>query len=240
MNDYKTMRFVDRVGDNYLFRGGAPIANGVFDTDLPTALRNADKSIQLPPQFYLVVICLLHPNADDDPSLIAELNYFKDHKLEGEAHFWDTLGTDRCYFSTPSYQRGAMLKWVDQWFAEPLIWNVAMLRQWLETSQTPYKPPEVSGLPCVFYVHCSGGCDRTGEMIGGYRLRYNGYSWMQMWSEQPCGRPMGCGNYRALQWYAAWLNENYGFTLSGMGEDGGCFDNNQVHKPCSPPTNSPA
>jgi hypothetical protein len=84
MNDYKTMRFVDRVGNNYLFRGGAPIANGAFDTDLPTALRNADKSIQLPPQFYLVVICLLHPNADDDPSLIAELNYFKDHKLVGK------------------------------------------------------------------------------------------------------------------------------------------------------------
>jgi hypothetical protein len=60
-----------------------------------------------------------------------------------------------------------------------------------------------------------------------------------MWSEQPCGRPMGCGNYRALQWYAMWLNENYGFTLSGIGEDGGCFDNNQVHKPCSPLLGSP-
>jgi hypothetical protein len=153
MNDYKAMRFVDRVGNNYLFRCGAPIANGAFDTDLPTALRNADKSIQLPLQFYLVMICLLHPNADDAPTLIAELNYFKDHKLVGEVHFWDTLGTDRCYFISPSYQRGPLLKWVDQWFAEPLIWSVAMLRQWLESSQTPYKPPEVSGLPCVFYVH---------------------------------------------------------------------------------------
>ena len=73
-------------------------------------------------------------------------------------------------------------------------------------------------------------------MIGAYRLRYNGRSWAQMWSEQPCGRPMGCGNYRALQWYAFWLNETYGLRLSDIGEDSGCYDGNsrKVLKLCSP------
>jgi hypothetical protein len=241
MNDYKTMRFVDRVGGNYLYRGGAPILDdGTYDKDLPTALRNADKSIQLPPRFYLVIICLLHPNADDDPTLIAELNYFSDkkqgHQDIGEVHFWDTLGTDRCYFTTPEKERGPLLRSLAQWFGEPLLWRVATLRQWLETGQTPYKPKPVTDLPCVFYVHCSGGCDRTGEMIGAYRLRYNGLSWTQMWNEQPCGRPMGCGNYRALQWYAYWLNETLGFKLSGMGEEGGCYDGDSrsVKRLCSP------
>ena len=53
-------------------------------------------------------------------------------------------------------------------------------------------------------------------MIGGYRLRCMDYSWLSMWQEQPCNfqgqpRPMGCNNYRALQWYAFWLNATLGF-----------------------------
>ena len=73
-------------------------------------------------------------------------------------------------------------------------------------------------------------------MIGAYRLRYNGRSWADMWAEQPCRRPMGCGNYRALQWYAFWLNENYGLKISDIGEDSGCYDGNssKVLKLCSP------
>ena len=47
---------------------------------------------------------------------------------------------------------------------------------------------------------------------------------------------MGCGNYRALQWYAFWLNENYGLKISDIGEDSGCYDGNtsKVLKLCSP------
>jgi hypothetical protein len=68
MAEYGSLRFVDKVGNNFLFRGGAPIVNGAFDTDLPAKLKNAYMPLQLPPQFYLVVICLLHPNVDDSPS----------------------------------------------------------------------------------------------------------------------------------------------------------------------------
>lgn len=97
MAEYGSVRFVDKVGNNLLFRGGAPIVNGAFDTDLPAKLKNA--YLPLPSTavlFYLVVICLLHPNVDDSPSIIHELSYFRDNPLAGEAHFWDTLGTDRC------------------------------------------------------------------------------------------------------------------------------------------------
>jgi hypothetical protein len=233
---YGSVRFVDKVGNNLLFRGGAPIENGAYDKDLPGKLKNAYMPLQLPPQFYLVIICLLHPNKDDSPAIAAELRNFHDNPLAGEVHLWDTLGTERCYFTTAPDERDRLVKSLDRWLGDPLIWRVATLRQWLESSQPPYKPAAVISLPCVFYVHCSGGCDRTGEMIGGYRLRYNAKSWAQMWAEQPCKRPMGCGNYRALQWYAFWLNETYGLKLSGIGEDGGCYDgdSSRTLKLCSP------
>ena len=54
-----------------------------------------------------------------------------------------------------------MVKWVEQWFADPLIWNVAMLRQWLETSQTPYKPPQVS--VCLAFFTCIAAAAAIGR-----------------------------------------------------------------------------
>ena len=86
-------------------------------------------------------------------------------------------------------------------------------------------------------MHCDGGCDRTAELIGAYRLRYNGYTWSQMWGEQPCERPLGCNNYRAVQWYAFWLNKMLGFNITGIGEDGGCSDPEEgLWTPWSPPS----
>jgi hypothetical protein len=125
---------------------------------------------------------------------------------------------------------------------DPLIWRVATLRSWLEDPSTlPIQPLPQPAQPLVVYVHCSGGCDRTGEMIGAYRLRYMPSSWtmadawLNMCKEHPCDLPMGCNNYRAVQWYAFWLNQTLGFSLTGIGEnDGGCNDAGVVRSVCSP------
>jgi hypothetical protein len=37
-----------------------------------------------------------------------------------------------------------------------------------------------------------------------------------------------------VEWYAFWLNATQGFNLTGIGEDGGCYDPDGTHKPCSP------
>jgi hypothetical protein len=41
MAEYGSLRYVDKVGNNLLFRGGAPIEDGTFDKDLPAKLKNA-------------------------------------------------------------------------------------------------------------------------------------------------------------------------------------------------------
>jgi hypothetical protein len=53
-----------------------------------------------------------------------------------------------------------------------------------------------------------------------------------------CGRPLGCNNYRALQWYAFWLNQTQGFKLNYIGVDGGCTDK-VIHGICAPPDGVP-
>ena len=60
-----------------------------------------------------------------------------------------------------------------------------------------------SDAPTVMYVHCSAGCDRTGEFIGAYAMRYLGYNVTTAMGEacRQCGR---CPNYfssSALGWW---------------------------------------
>lgn len=58
-------------------------------------------------------------------------------------------------------------------------------------------------------------------------------AWLNMWKEHPCSKPMGCNNYMATQWYAFWLNQTKGYSLSGIGEDGGCNNAGTVERLCA-------
>ena len=61
---------------------------------------------------------------------------------------------------------------VDSWLRDPFVNRVDALRRWLAD-------PSELGIngPVVVYVHCFGGCERTGELIGSYALRYQNKSW---------------------------------------------------------------
>jgi protein tyrosine phosphatase len=50
----------------------------------------------------------------------------------------------------------------------------------------------------VIYVHCTSGCDRTGELAGAYRMRYHNQTWEQVNQENTsiCSRGMGCGKLK--------------------------------------------
>ena len=243
---YASVRYVDRVGPNFLFRGGETLTTDpythqqVFDfVGLHGAMQAAPNwppGMLLPASYYLVVINLEH--SDEKTNLVAEIGSFADHKNKGQLHLWDTNGTAQCYFETAPEQRDILTLNLAQWLPDPLIWRVATLRNWLEG--TPLPTPAPAGMPLVIYVHCDGGCDRTSEMIGAYRLRHMPPSWtmqtawLNMYNEHPCTLPMGCNNYRAVQWYAYWLNRTQGFSLTGIGDDGGCNNAGTQQRMCSP------
>jgi hypothetical protein len=249
---YETLRYVDTVGANYLYRGGSaittdPKGNQIFDYGgLTNAIAHASNNPpQRPPSsYYLVVVNLRH--STEGIALSCETDFFSDGgpgRQLGQMQFWDTYGTDRCYFETAPEQQKELIATLGVWLPDPLIWRVATLRSWLEDPLTlPIQPLPNPSQPTVVYVHCSGGCDRTGEMIGAYRLRYMPSSWTManawsnMCNEHPCENPMGCNNYRAVQWYAFWLNQTLDYSLTGIGEnDGGCNDGGVVRSVCSPP-----
>jgi hypothetical protein len=232
---YGSLRYVDSVEGNFLFRGPESLTpENTFDypglTDaiaaakLPSNVPRPESFYSSPAGYFLVDINLLHPN--ETVKIAAGIDYFQANPMQGCIHLWDTNGTPLCYFNTAPAERNRLTRTLDQWLPDPLIWRVAMIRKWLEPSPQP--------TPVVIYVHCDGGCDRTAEIIGAYRLRYMQDSWATVSADQPCGRPLGCDNYRALQWYAFWLNTVMGFSITGIGEDNGCYDAGGAHKPCSP------
>ncbi len=259
--DYTSLRFVDAVPNlvgttNLLFRGGMPLDScNKFDLlGLDAAFRK--HCPQTPDQYYLVDISLVF---DGEAGLKVERGYFSNPddnpNTIGQLVWWPTWGALRCYYKTDAGERDRLVRTLDEWLPDTLIRRTETLRYMLETSwvpgPTPPGPPwwpKGTGIwpgyhqpPFVFYVHCDGGCDRTSEMIGAYRLRYQGFSWLQMNQELPCRRPdptsvpsMGCSNYRALQWYAIWLNRTFGFDLAPYG-DTGCYDGgSQPWHACSP------
>jgi hypothetical protein len=254
MNDYNSLRFIDsvpnanpRLSNNLLFRGGMPVDGEVFDrVGLNGAFHRVYPKTPQLGDYYLVDISLVY---DGDAGLAVERRYFNqpDNANIGQLVWWPTYGSVRCYYKTDAAEQDRLVRTFDEWLPDTLIRRTETLRYMLETAWTPGPSPFNPGYnnpPYVFYVHCDGGCDRTSEIIGAYRLRYQGYNWLQMNQELPCRRPdpssvpaMGCNNYRALQWYAIWLNRTFGFDVAPYG-DAGCYDGGPPWHPCAPSAQS--
>ena len=220
--------FVDQVGGNFLFRGATPDQgqDGSFDIDwLRGAIADAAKAakISLPGAYYLIDVNLLQTgNPSEVPMIGAEWTYFRDNSAVGQVQYWSTEGTGIDPVGIPSSDVFSyLLGTLGDWLGDPLLDRIATLRGWLDGSVTPIPappaPPPPAGMALVVYVHCVGGCDRTGEVIGSYSLHYLGLSWaaMNAANKAPCGgnMPFGCDNYFATRWYAAWLNAYQGFSI---------------------------
>lgn len=97
----------------------------------------------------------------------------------------------------------------DMWAVDQLPQRVDMLKQMLSLTLD-------SGKPIVILVHCTAGCDRTGEMIGAYRLTSGNYTAQEMYAldVSECGRAPNYYSTHALEWYCIKLQTD-GYTNLG-------------------------
>ncbi|HSS19780.1 MAG TPA: hypothetical protein VLL54_06875 [Pyrinomonadaceae bacterium] len=237
--DHHNVLLVDQIGGNFLFRGPNPVEKNDqgdywFDIEgLKESMRAAVPSV--PQDCRLIDINLLQlENANEIPMIKAEKDFFDGTPEAGEFHFWETQGTAVCamddvFASDPSLRNWFAVN-LDNWMSDPLIYRVEMLNQWLAGM------PE----PTVIYVHCEGGIDRTGELIGAYYLRWLNYTWAEMNAVNfdVANRPFGCNNYRASLWYCIYLVEALGrqldYTQAFM-----CSDPTGPWYACGSPENLP-
>ena len=94
------------------------------------------------------------------------------------------------------------------WGSDRLVERVVALRAMLAAQMS---------LPQVIYFHCDCGCDRTGQLAGGYMMRYHGSSWdlAVAYNRAVAGRPQTCPTHRQMQWYCVYLNLALGLATTG-------------------------
>jgi len=225
--EVKNVHFVDSVGSNFLFRGERPVTgdgtgDGEFNIDgLKRAIAAAagKAGVSLPSSYAIVDISLLwladtvNPEqaAREQKLLLAEFAFFQSHPKAGQVHLWTSKGEGVSPLAPSLFAaRDCLAGALDEWMADRLIWRTHKIRTWLEN-------PSGLGMagPIVIYVHCYGGCDRTGELIGAYAMRYQGVSWedMNRLNKACCRTDAATGktmfaeeNCNALRWYALWLS----------------------------------
>lgn len=109
------------------------------------------------------------------------------------------------------------------------------------------KPAWSGGRPLVIVVHCSAGCDRTGEMIGAWRLSAASSGWyesqmtaarMYELDVSECTRAPNYYSTHALEWYCILLEDQgveglgncTGFAVCDPPPKANCSQISEVHE----------
>jgi hypothetical protein len=211
---FKNVHYVDRDASagNWLFRSNMPVAtvekNGVSTSsvafaydDLIAMLRKralSEAHQPLPASFDLVDVSL---NTAVDKGEAAERAFWAlgAHAQLGRLVEWP-LGLAGLLPPSdfPVAKRRAMAV-QSVWKVDQLPARVAAVRANLTTRATR---------PQVYVVHCEAGCDRTGEFVGAYRMRYNAATPVEMYAAdtRECGRSPNYFATTALEWFCLYLN----------------------------------
>ncbi|CAK8163561.1 exported hypothetical protein [Candidatus Xenohaliotis californiensis] len=200
--------FVDKIGDNWLFRGDLPVYNNEFKySDLYMVMHNEAmrvKNIDMPNNLFIVDINLLLSDSDN---IKTEFAFFKKYPAIGEIFNWPIFGT-------PSVKKVKVFgKIVDN-----VVPNNGRLFGLLYDYEN-YYPQHVSLLinlmnrvyksPRVFYIHCDVGCDRVSEIVGAYRMNNMNMSLLDSYNTTSveCSG-MHYFSKSALEWYCYYMR-NY-------------------------------
>jgi hypothetical protein len=217
--DYNRFHCVTKNEDtgNYLFRSNMPIAEnatgiamaddfGYEDIKNYVASRGVEECGSAPDDFYLVEVTL--NNAfDDDAGLLAVRAWhgWPENMPNGRLVDWP-LG----FAGIIPASRVPEEKWANvsqnMWEVDQLPTRVAALETLLQTKA----PAWAEEKPLVILVHCSAGCDRTGEVIGAFRMTH--YSNPQITASdmyaldvEECTRAPNYYSTHALEWYCIML-----------------------------------
>jgi hypothetical protein len=211
--------------NNFLFRGSDPVLHDkVFAYDeLVQLMRTAAraKGVILPDDFYLIDVSLLYVERADKS---VEKKYFHDNPYKGEYVNYPVFG----HIGGNRFERvihisdkvvGFLKKFVDY----PIFGSLDKLLKYVEKGEqklTHLDIQAVTGIrglltqkrdrAVVVYVHCVAGCDRTGEIIGGYRMQYMRQSLQDVYAQntRECQREENVFSKDALLAYCRYLGKS--------------------------------
>ena len=216
--DYTRVHLVDHdaATGNLLFRGNMPTNSShvfIIDTLLSYLKKRAkEASVPFPAAGEFLLYDISLNNDFDGKDFKGERDFWKDPSTKSLGQFinWP-LGLAGIVppklfpkSKIPTMANGSV------WKLDQIPSRVQQIRNWLTTPLTTPNKKVV-----VQYVHCTAGCDRTGEVIGSYRMRYNNNDVIDMYSKDvaECGRPPNYWSTTALEWFCEYITNNPTFGL---------------------------
>lgn len=161
----------------YLFRGNVPVAdNKTFQYNELKAIflkKALEKNITLDDDFYLIDISLLD-RIDEITKrpLHTEETFFKSNPELGEVINWaPIIGNELTNPKKLNEKRRKELVESGDWDHDHFRYRVDKMHEMLGGSNRTK--------PVVIYLHCIAGVDRTGEMSGGYYMKYLNWTYVE-------------------------------------------------------------
>ena len=203
--------------DNFLFRGNMPTNSSTFAYDELMALlavRAANASLALPANAYLHVVSL--NNIADGSDFTAEKKFWKQPQSAalGEFTNWP-LGLSGL-LPPQAFLDKAKVKEMASETSNNSVWLVDAIPSHVRSVNTLMEQLGPDSRPRAVYVHCTAGCDRTGELIGSYMLTNSleGHDIADTYAHDAC-EPAPAGTFKdgrfpnyystsALAWYCIW------------------------------------
>eukprot|EP01132_Coremiostelium_polycephalum_P002886 gene2886-3587_t len=197
---------------NYFFRGNEPkrtFSNGTtvfaYDDLVEYILNNSrNVGVTIPDEFYIIDIKLITgPLPSEMPDIRLERDFFAANPQLGQYGQNRTLGDLVDPNILPESDMIHLAKTLPKWQLDNLPKRMAQYKQILNTPRH---------LPTVLYVHCECGCDRTGEVMAAYVMKYQGWSFEKAitWDYAIAGRKITIVNQWAAQWYCLYLKYGEG------------------------------
>lgn len=198
--DISRIAFVDINGKNLLFRGSNPIINSEeFAINMLTEkMRESaqENNVNFPDEFYLISISLL---SLERSAINIEKAFFRNNPERGELINIPVFGI------IPETENKILkgLEAAVEYFVDIKGISLQQDAQAISTIRQQLIRNDKS-IPIIVYVHCNAGCDRTGEVIAGYRLQFKeNFSLAQaaQMNNQECGRTQAPHNLQAMKRY---------------------------------------
>lgn len=204
---YYTLRLLQQSGTNYVFRGGNPVVRDVFAYEALLNQMNLTVAHNLPGNVYMLVINLLNPSVPAEASYIdAEIAYWAANPTQGNTVLYTSLGAP---YAPYGFSNSSIEEKVENLssFMDPLDVWISYTHQQL-VSWT-------GDVPLIIYVHCTCGCDRTGEFSVGWYMQYQGDSLVEARTINTdlIQRDMFTQNLDAAEWYCFYLK----YQVAGFG-----------------------
>ena len=207
--DYTRVHLVDHNPEtsNFLFRGNMPVVNGAFAYDTLIDYfqkRAAEAKVSLPTSGFKLVDISLN-NDFDGKDFKAEKAFWDNETNAKYGHFvnWPLVGG---LVSPSKFSKSEREK-----MANGSVWKIDKLPKRVDEIRSMMNTPNAENASSTFfYVHCTAGCDRTGEMVGSYRMKFTQENISSVYAHDifECGRPPNYWSTTALEWFCVYVQEN--------------------------------